>query len=49
MTLLPDEMYRARGKHYTVRFGKPIPYSTFDRSRTPNEWARWVENEVYKL
>ena len=49
MALLPDEMYRARGKHYTVRFGKPIPYSTFDHSRTPNEWARWVEEEVYKI
>ncbi len=49
MTLLPDEMYRAQGNHFTVRFGKPIPYTTFDHSRTPNEWARWVEDEVYKL
>ena len=49
MTLLPDEMYRARGKRYTVRFGKPISCRTFDRTRTPNEWARWVEDEVYKL
>jgi putative hemolysin len=49
MTLLPDEMYRARGNHYKVRFGKPIPYETFDHTRTPNEWARWVEDEVYKL
>lgn len=49
MALLPDEMYRSRGKHYTVRFGKPIPYQTFDHSRTPNEWALWVEDEVYKL
>lgn len=47
--LLPDEMYRARGKHYTVRFGCPIPYQTFDHSRTPNEWARWVEEKVYEL
>ena len=47
--LLPDEMYRSRGQHYTVRFGCPIPYQTFDRSRTPNEWARWVQEEVYRL
>lgn len=47
--LLPDEMYRSRGKHYTVRFGQPIPYQTFDRSRTPNEWALWVQDKVYQL
>jgi putative hemolysin len=49
MTLLPDEMYRSQGKHYIVRFGKPIPYTTFDHSRTPNEWAQWVQDEVYKI
>ena len=27
--LLPDEMYRSRGKSYTVRIGQPIPYTTF--------------------
>lgn len=47
--LLPDEMYRARGKHYTVRFGQPIPWQAFDRSRTPAQWALWVEEQVYKL
>ncbi len=49
MLLLPDEMYRSRGKHYVVRFGKPIPYQTFDRSRSNAEWALWVEDEVYKI
>lgn len=49
MLTLPDEMYRSRGRHYTVRFGKPIPYQTFDRSRTPAQWAQWVEDRVYEL
>ncbi len=49
MLTLPDEMYRSRGKHYTVRFGKPIPYQTFDKSRTPVQWAQWVEEEVYRI
>ena len=49
MLLLPDEMYRSRGSHYTVRFGKPIPYTTFDTTRRPNEWAEWVKEKVYKL
>ncbi len=49
MLFLPDEMYRSRGRHYTVRIGKPIPYQTFDNSRTPQQWAQWVEDEVYKI
>lgn len=49
MLFLPDEMYRSRGRHYTVRFGKPIPYQTFDSSRTPTQWAQWVQDEVYKI
>lgn len=49
MLTLPDEMYRSRGCHYTVRFGQPIPYQHFDKSRTPAEWALWVEDEVYKI
>ncbi|MBP5770809.1 MAG: 1-acyl-sn-glycerol-3-phosphate acyltransferase [Bacteroidaceae bacterium] len=49
MLLLPDEMYRSRGNHYTVRFGHPIPYQTFDHSRTAAQWAQWVEDEVYRI
>jgi len=46
---LPDEMYKAQGSHFTIRVGKPIPYTTFDNSRTPLEWAEWVKNIVYSL
>ncbi len=49
MLLLPDEMYRSCGNHYTVRFGKPIPYTTFDTTRRPVEWAEWVKEKVYEL
>lgn len=49
MLLLPDEMFRSRGSHYIVRFGKPIPYQTFNRERTPLQWAQWVEDAVYQL
>ena len=49
MALLPDEMYRSRGRHYIVRFGKPIPWQTFDNSKTPMEWANFVREEVYKI
>lgn len=47
--LLPDEMVRSRGNEYTVRFGKPIPWQTFDKSHTAQEWAQWVKDEVYKI
>ena len=49
MAFLADEFFKQRNKTLTIVFGKPIPYTTFDHSRTPNEWARWVEEEVYKL
>ena len=49
MALLPDEMYRSRGRHYTVRIGRPIPYQTFDKSRTPQQWGQWVQEQVYKI
>ena len=42
MLYLVDEMYGARGKHFTVHVLPPIPYSTFDDSKTPKEWAQWV-------
>lgn len=49
MLFLPDEMYRSQGNHYTVHIGKPIPYSTFDKSKTPTEWAQWVKDSVYEI
>lgn len=47
--LLPDEMYRARNAHFRVVFGKPIPASFFDSSRTPTEWAAYVRDKVYQM
>lgn len=49
MLFLVDEMYRNVGKSFKVTFGKPIPWQTFDKSKTPSEWAQWVEDKVYKL
>lgn len=49
MLFLVDEMYRNVGKSFKVTFGKPIPWQTFDKSKTPSEWAQWVEDKVYEL
>lgn len=49
MLFLVDEMYKNRHKTFTVSIGKPIPWQTFDSSRTPSEWAGWVKKSVYDL
>lgn len=49
MALLPDEMYKARGKTFRVVFGEPIPPEFFDSSRKPAEWAQYLRTEAYEL
>lgn len=49
MALLPAEMYAQRGKTFTITFGKPIPWQTFDHRHTPAEWAQLVKDYVYLL
>ena len=49
MALLPDEMFRQRGKTIRLVFGKPIPYTTFDDRYTASQWAAVVREHVYKL
>ena len=49
MLFLVDEMYRNVNKTFTIKIGKPIPWQTFDHSRTPQQWAQYVEDKVYEL
>ena len=49
MLFLVDEMYKNTHKKFRVAIGKPIPWQTFDDSRTPVEWAKFVQNKVYEL
>ena len=49
MIYLPDEMFKSKHKTYSIHFGKPIPWQTFDSSRKPAEWAKWVKEIVYNL
>ena len=48
MLYLVDEMYGAHGKHFKVHVLPPIPYSTFDNSQTPKQWAQHVKSMVYE-
>ena len=49
MLFLADEMFKNTHQTFTVKIGKPIPWQTFDRTKTPMEWALFVEDTVYKL
>lgn len=49
MLFLVDEMYRNRNKSFTITIGKPIPWQTFDKSKTATEWAQVVKEKVYSL
>ena len=49
MMFLVDEMYRNRHKTYNIKIGKPIPWQTFDKSKSPKEWAQHVRDKVYEL
>ena len=47
MLYLVDEMYGAHGKHFRVHVLPTIPYTTFDKSKSPQEWAEYVKDIVY--
>lgn len=49
MLFLVDEMYKNVHKTFRVSIGKPIPWQTFDKSKTPVEWAEFVKNNLYEL
>ena len=49
MLFLVDEMYKNVHKTFRVAIGKPIPWQTFDKSKTATQWAQYVQDIVYKL
>lgn len=49
MAMLPAEMFAQRGKTFTITFGRPIPWQTFDKRHTAAEWAALMREHVYKL
>ena len=49
MLFLADEMFKNTGQTFHITIGRPIPWQTFDKSKTPAEWAETVKEQVYKL
>ncbi len=50
LILLPWQMVKtARNKTFSITIGQPIPWQTFDKSKTPTEWAQWLRENCYAL
>ena len=49
MLFLADEMFKQKDREIMLIFGKPIPWETFDKSRSALEWADWVKLKSYEL
>ena len=49
MLFLVDQMYKFKNNVIPITFGKPIPISVFDKSKTDQQWASLLREHVYKL
>jgi putative hemolysin len=49
MLYLADEMFKQKDKEIKLVFGKPIPWETFDKTKSALEWADWVKSKTYDL
>ena len=49
MLYLPNEMFKQKGMKVGLKFGKPIPWRSFDSSRSSEEWAAMVRKQVYEM
>jgi hypothetical protein len=49
MLYLVDETWKHKNKSFNITFGKPVPYITFDKSRSLKDWAKWMKEQCYVL
>ena len=49
MLYLVDELFKQRGNEFVITFGEPVPYSTFDKSKTDLQWAAEMKERVKAL
>lgn len=49
MLYLVDELMKHKGQTIKFTFGKPIPYTTFDKRYKNDEWAELMRQYSYKL
>lgn len=49
MLYLVDELFNKKGEEFVITFGKPVPYTTFDKTKTDLQWADEIKNQVKLL
>ena len=49
MIFLVDELINKKGQEFVVTFGKPVPYTTFDKTKTDLQWAAEIKDQVEAL
>ena len=49
MLYLVDELFKQRGNEFVITFGEPVPYTTFDKSKTDLQWAAEMRERVKAL
>ena len=49
MIFLVDELFNKKGHEFVVTFGKPVPYTTFDKTKTDHQWAAEIKDMVEQL
>ena len=49
MMFLVGEMFKQQKKKIKLTFGKPLPYTVFDNSKSPGDWALQMRNIVYSM
>ena len=49
MLYLVDELFKQCGNEFVITFGEPVPYTTFDKSKSDREWAAEMQERVKAL
>jgi putative hemolysin len=49
MLYLADEMFKQKGKDIDLYFSEAIPWQTFDKSKSPQQWTDMVREKTYDL
>ena len=49
MTFLVDEFFKQKGRHLRLKFGTPLAFSIFDKSKDINIWTEMIREKVYAM
>ena len=49
MLYLVDELFKQCGNEFVITFGDPVPYTTFDKSKSDRDWAADMQERVKAL